>query len=123
PTMAFSSINDPSRAVTAATVTGPAPSARAYPTSSASTCQPPPSVPANPTVRAPACPASGVDKAAHATDIPAMDRRTFLVLTGAASAQFAGPPPAPPSLPPPPPPPRQPPLRARRAPALVPVVR
>jgi hypothetical protein len=32
-----------------------------------------------------------VDKAAHATDIPAMDRRTFLMLTGAASAQFAGP--------------------------------
>src|SRR5256885_9955957 len=54
-----------------------------------SICQPGPSVAANPNpiaLRRGDCASSDVDKAPHATNIVAMDRRTFILLSGAASA-------------------------------------
>src|SRR3990172_7972233 len=87
-------MNEPSRALSDATRRGPARSARAYPISAASTCQPPPSVPAKPSVSAPRrpdCAASGVDKANAVANIETMDRRTFVLLTGAASATLIRP--------------------------------
>src|SRR5881296_2543173 len=93
PRIAPSSTNEPSRAVNDATRSGPARTARAYPTSAASTCHPPPRVPANPTVHAPRrCAPSGVDKATRAADIVMMDRRTFVLLTGATSGALLRPP-------------------------------
>src|SRR3989442_15072364 len=92
PMIAPSSMNEPSRAVSDSAATGPACTARAYPTSSASICHPPPSVPARPTVSAPPCPASGVDKPTRAVNIVSMDRRTFVLLTGATSGALIRPP-------------------------------
>src|SRR5207249_1068261 len=92
PRIAPSSTNEPSRAVNDATRSGPARTARAYPTSAASTCHPPPRVPAKPTVHAPRrWASSGVDKATRAVDIVMMDRRTFVLLTGATSGALLRP--------------------------------
>src|SRR5882762_2562606 len=62
-----------------------------YPISAVSTCQLSPTVATKPNpiacVRLPRdCAPSVVDKAPHATNIDTMDRRTFVLLTGAASA-------------------------------------
>src|SRR5438876_10905482 len=57
----------------------------------------PPSVPAKPNTHAPRpprppdCPASGVDKVNRVTNIGIMDRRTFVLLTGAASSALVRP--------------------------------
>src|SRR2546428_11789874 len=63
--------------------------------SAASICHPPPRVPAKPSVHAPRradCAVSGVDKATRAADIVTMDRRTFVLLTGATSGGLLRPP-------------------------------
>src|SRR6266700_2497930 len=65
---------------------------RAPPTSNPSTCHPLPTVYASPRVRALPCPASGVDKLTRAVNIVTMDRRTFVLLTGAGSAALIRPP-------------------------------
>src|SRR5919108_79131 len=59
------------------------------------TCHPLPTVYARPSARIPpceSCAASGVDKAARPTNIVSMDRRTFMLLTGATSGALIGPP-------------------------------
>src|SRR5438477_9380439 len=97
PMIAPSSMKEPIRAASVATRSGPACTTRAYPTSAASTCHPPPSVPAKPNTHAarpprpPDCPASGVDKANRVANIGIMDRRTFVLLTGAASSALVRP--------------------------------
>src|SRR6266480_2812274 len=85
PKMAPSSTKPANRAPRPRTRSGPTCAGRVNPTSTPSICQLLPSVAAKPTPSA-VCPASGVDKAASTTNIPPMDRRTFVLLTGAASS-------------------------------------
>src|SRR2546426_1047340 len=90
--MARSSRNEPMRAVSESAAIGPACTARATPKSNPSTCHPPPTVYASPAVSALPCPASGVDKPTRAVNIVSMDRRTFVLLTGATSGALIRPP-------------------------------
>src|SRR6266705_2688392 len=91
PKMAPSSTKPANRAPTPRKRIGPRRAGRVKPTSTPSICQLLPSVAAKPTPSA-VCPASGVDKAASTTNIPPMDRRTFVLLTGAASSGLVRPP-------------------------------
>src|SRR5881296_807277 len=92
PMIAPSSMNEPSRALSPSAAIGPACTARVYPTSRASICHPPPNVPAIPKLSAPPWPTSGVDKPTRPANIVTMDRRTFVLLTGASSAALIRPP-------------------------------
>src|SRR2546427_8606904 len=92
PMIAPSSMKEPSRAVSDSAAIGPACTARATPTSTPSTCHPLPTVYASPRVSALPCPASGVDKPTRAVNIVSMDRRTFVLLTGATSGALIRPP-------------------------------
>src|SRR3989442_9614081 len=85
PKMAPSSTKPANRAPRPRKRSGPKCAGRVNPTSTPSICQLLPSVATKPTPSA-VCPASGVDKAASTTNIPPMDRRTFILLTGAASS-------------------------------------
>ena len=78
----------PARTEAAMFRTGPRPTGSTRPNSPASIDQSPPSVPANPNDRA--WPASGVDKAASGMNIGAMNRRTFVLLSGTASGSLLG---------------------------------
>src|SRR5439155_795146 len=91
PKIAPSSTNPARRAPTPRKRSGPARTERDSPTSAPSICQPPPSVATKPSPSA-VCAASGVDKAASTPNIPTMDRRTFVLLTGAASSGLVRPP-------------------------------
>src|SRR5206468_10839660 len=92
PMIAPSLMNEPSRAVSDRAAIGPACTARATPASNPSTCHPLPTVYASPKVRALPCAASGVDKPTRAVNIVSMDRRTFVLLTGATSGALIRPP-------------------------------
>ena len=85
---AWLSPKKPARTEAAMSRTGPRPTGSTRPNSPASIDQSPPSVPANPNDRA--WPASGVDKAVSSVNIGAMNRRTFVLLSGTASGSLLG---------------------------------
>src|SRR5579859_449999 len=84
PMIAPSSMNEASRSAPAKARNGPRRARFTMPTSPPSICQPLPSVAASPMLSRD-CAASGVDITALTRNIPTMDRRTFVLLTGVAS--------------------------------------
>src|SRR5690348_7083580 len=99
PMIAPSSMKEPSRAVAVMRWNGPNEMRRTSPMSPPSICQPPPNVAARPSVSA-FCAAAGVDKTRATRDIVTMDRRTFVLLTGAGAAGLLRPPAPPRGRPP-----------------------